>query len=410
VSFLVPESIQGPNDTPVDLDGNGTTSDIVVVVYTIPSATTQVLGAANLNGSFPGAVVPPGGLPPVLPTTFAGGTIVYEQVRESDVGRDLNGDGDMDDVVTLVDGDADGDGIFDSQDVCTETPNADQRDTDGAGLPDACDPNPYCGTVTPAAPPVAPAAPPLAPTDAAACQRAISAAIRKLFDVQGKATRGCLEKIARGRLAGDPTAVCRGGIANGVAVLPGDASTAAKIAKAAAKVAKTAMAKCADLTQLQACASDPASLAGCAQAAAADAASVLTDVGYGEVQPIVDPTALRCQRTIGKASGKLLSTVAKAMAGCLDRLNDAKLSGSADTLCLGAGTPGGITLPADPSTASKIQRAEDAMQAAIASACPGATAAGLHACGTDASTLADCFRCTHARAALGAIRAAYGPQ
>src|SRR5579862_5706923 len=143
VSFLVPESIQGPNDTPVDLDGNGHTDDIVVVVYTIPEATTQVLASASLNGTLLVPSKPLGGLPPTLPTTFTDGTIVYKQVRESDIGRDVNEDGDMDDVVTLVDGDSDGDGVLDSQDGCPETPNPDQRDSDGDGLQDACDPNPY---------------------------------------------------------------------------------------------------------------------------------------------------------------------------------------------------------------------------------------------------------------------------
>ena len=42
--------------------------------------------------------------------------------------------------------------------------------------------------------------------------------------------------------------------------------------------------------------------------------------------------------------------------------------------------------------------------------CPGATAAGLHACGTDAASLANCLSCTHVRQAIAVTRATYGPQ
>jgi hypothetical protein len=346
----------------------------------------------------------PTGLPETLPTTFTGGTILYKQVRESDIGRDVNEDGDMDDVVTLVDGDSDGDGVLDSQDGCPETPNPDQRDSDGDGLQDACDPNPYCGTLTPPAPPVP-------PTDAEPCQKAIANAIRKLFATQAKATRACLDKITLGKLAGEPTALCRGGAANGAAILPGDAKTALKIGKAVAKVAATATAKCAGtvLTELQACATDAGSLAQCTAAAGAEGVAVATDLAYGEVGPIVDPAALQCQKTIGQASGKYLASVVKAMGGCLDKLNAGKLSGSGDTLCIAGETGGGTTLPSDPATSAKIQRAGDALLASLQTGCPGTAAAGLHTCGTDATSLQNCLTCTHVRQAIAVTRATYGP-
>jgi hypothetical protein len=43
-----------------------------------------------------------------------------------------------DDGVTS-DTDADGDGVVDSADNCSATPNPDQRDADGDGIGDACD-------------------------------------------------------------------------------------------------------------------------------------------------------------------------------------------------------------------------------------------------------------------------------
>ena len=140
------------------------------MVYDVPTARSQVLSAVDAAGTLqqPSSV---NGTPPPLPT-FADGTIVYKQVKESDIGRDLNEDGDMNDVVTLVDGDSDGDGVFDSGDVCTETSNPNQLDTDGDLLPDACDPNPYCGNVAPMAPPAPPA-------DAEACQKSVAKAALK---------------------------------------------------------------------------------------------------------------------------------------------------------------------------------------------------------------------------------------
>ena len=37
--------------------------------------------------------------------------------------------------------DTDGDGLFDNEDNCTLVPNADQRDTDGDGFGNICDPD-----------------------------------------------------------------------------------------------------------------------------------------------------------------------------------------------------------------------------------------------------------------------------
>jgi len=45
-------------------------------------------------------------------------------------------------VYTLVDGDADRDGVLDRSDNCPATPNADQSDTDGDGVGDVCDATP----------------------------------------------------------------------------------------------------------------------------------------------------------------------------------------------------------------------------------------------------------------------------
>jgi hypothetical protein len=339
------------------------------------------------------------GTPPPLPTTFADGTIVYKQVKESDIGRDLNEDLDMNDVVTLVDGDSDGDGVFDSGDVCTETSNPNQLDTDGDLLPDACDPNPYCGNVAPAAP-LAP------PANAEACQKSVAKAALKLLATEEKATRGCLDKIAKGALVGEPTALCRGGVVNGVATLPGDASTASKIRKAVQKVAAAA-GKCDPLalSQIGTCANIP----GCVAVAAARSTVVVSSLAYGAVSAIADKTTLGCQKTIGAASGQYLAALTKAMSRCVNAVNAGDLTGPADTVCLGSETSGGYVPPTDPDTAAKIAKAGETLGATLDKACPATTAAPLDACGDDPAHLATCVTCAHAREAVAIMRAAYGP-
>jgi hypothetical protein len=48
--------------------------------------------------------------------------------------------------------DADGDGVFDADDNCTDTPNPDQADADADGIGDVCDQPACCGAAGPAAP------------------------------------------------------------------------------------------------------------------------------------------------------------------------------------------------------------------------------------------------------------------
>src|SRR5262249_40385888 len=165
-----------------------------------------------------------------------------------------------------------------------------QTDTDGDGLPDKCDPNPYCAALTPPSPPTA-------PPSAAACQKAIGKAARTLLAARAKAVETCLDLIASGKLAGDPTELCRGGTGNGVAVPASEPKTQLRVLKAEDKFA-SAVAKCSvsDLTQLQACADTSVGLATCTAAEAADAAALLSQVTHGTVRAQADPAAVACQK------------------------------------------------------------------------------------------------------------------
>src|SRR6185369_1867454 len=147
------------------------------------------------------------------------------------------------------DGDSDGDGVFDSNDLCVETRDPAQLDGDGDGLGDRCDPNP-CPAYQPPAPPAAPAA-------LNACQDAIGKGAETLFRSYSKAVVACLDKMVDGKIGGDPDVVCRGAAGNPIPVLPTDETTAVKIFKAALQYAAAMDKKCtsAQVSSLDACGS-----------------------------------------------------------------------------------------------------------------------------------------------------------
>lgn len=85
-----------------------------------------------------------------FPVNGFNGTTLFVQVSEDDraqagVGVDLSGDGAIDTDRTILRvmllPDCDGDGTLDDLDNCRDTYNADQADTDGDGIGDACEPH-----------------------------------------------------------------------------------------------------------------------------------------------------------------------------------------------------------------------------------------------------------------------------
>jgi len=97
---------------------------------------------------------------------------------------------------------------------------------------------------------------------------------------------------------------------------------------------------------------------------------------------------------VGKVGDKELLGLAKAMDGCLDKLDAGQLSGNAQTTCLGAWTAGGLVTPADPTTAAGVAKAAAKAATTIQAKCSPATLAPLDACGGGtAAGVADCTKC-----------------
>ncbi len=154
VSFLTQEVDQGapfgvPAGTPLavdckaggipgecDLSGDGDGDDSMITVYNVRTGLSQLI---------PLSVAPD--VPP-FPTEIGDSGVLYVQVLETQIGEDVNGDGEIADVPVLVlVGDTDGDGALDDSlnrnDSCVEVANADQLDADRDQLGDgSCDPAP----------------------------------------------------------------------------------------------------------------------------------------------------------------------------------------------------------------------------------------------------------------------------
>jgi hypothetical protein len=153
VSFLTQEEFQSAFQVPVgtplavdckptelpggcDLSGDADTNDSMITVYNVRSGLSQLVPVGI------GTDVPP------FPTEIGDSGVLYVQVVETEIGEDVNGDGEITatPVLVLV-GDADGDGALDDSvnrnDSCVEVANADQLDVDRDLLGDAaCDPAP----------------------------------------------------------------------------------------------------------------------------------------------------------------------------------------------------------------------------------------------------------------------------
>ncbi len=124
-----------------DLSGDGDNNDSMISVYNVRSGLAQLIPLQPPNTG-PGQDVPP------FPTEIGDSGVLYVQLLETQVGEDVNGDGQITDTPVLVlVGDADGDGTLDDSvnrnDTCVEVANPDQLDADRDQLGDgACDPAP----------------------------------------------------------------------------------------------------------------------------------------------------------------------------------------------------------------------------------------------------------------------------
>jgi 6-phosphogluconolactonase (cycloisomerase 2 family) len=135
ISFLTDEQEQG-----ADLNGDLDSDDIVLTVYNIIARSPDVLHTTIDDASTTGT--PPTFELPPFPEKLIEGTILYMEMKESEVGLDVNADGMVtDDRVIMIAGDVDEDGAFDTVDDCVEHANADQSDLDADGLGTRCEPD-----------------------------------------------------------------------------------------------------------------------------------------------------------------------------------------------------------------------------------------------------------------------------
>jgi len=398
VSFITDEVKQNQ-----DLDGDGFVAGVVRQVFNVNSGAIDVFRISDDPTC--------GSDIALFPETLHGGTIVFEQLSETELGTDLNEDGALDDCVMVLEGDADEDGTFDAVDTCTESGNAEQTDSDLDGLGDACDPEAFC---TPFAPP----APPLANAGfTAQCQAAIGKATKAYVRSRQGAVRGCLNRIAQGRLTGDPTTVCRGTVTGGVETLPRDERTARRLERAAARLQAKIAATCTNpqVGSLEACADTVADLPGCIASASGQGIAASTIGAYGDVGPLAGAER-SCQQTAGAAATGYLKSVVGAMQACLNKWNAGRISGNPVVLCLGAlGSGGVVQLPSDASTSRTILSAQTRLDTQIDARCTDTALAALDTCAgaqiAGAGNRAkQCLRCTNWRRAAEIIRNAYGPQ
>jgi 6-phosphogluconolactonase (cycloisomerase 2 family) len=392
VCFLTLEEQQ--NTPPRDLDGDGVTTGRVIQCFNSKSRRTQTYPLCDN----PGVVA-------VLQDTFVDNPLLNLRVNEAAIGRDINGDGFLDDCVFVVDGDEDDDGTFNHDDTCTENPNITQDDSDLDGLGDVCDPNAFCGDFLPRAPVAAPAV---------ACQKAIGKAVTGYLKQRAIAERKCLDDVVKGKRVGDAGTLCRGSVAADIEVPPADPKTAAAITKAAGKLADQIAKKCSDpqVALLGACDATAAGAAACAGTVVAEGAVAGAQLAYGAVNAIGTKTIAACQRAVGGAAVAYLGTVTQAMQQCVDKINAGTLFGDPQAVCLGSLSPSGVGLPTDPATATKIQKAEQKLRDKLGKSCAAGELASLDVCngaGASVTTAGNCLACTAWRRSVETVRAAYGP-
>ncbi len=233
--------------------------------------------------------------------------------------------------------------------------------------------------------------PVLAPTQRT-CQEAVAKAGASYAKSVIGATQKCLQAIQSGKLAGDPATVCLG-------TPPGDPATAAKLQKAADKVALTIPKKCADadIASLGLCAPTASGLAGCLVTDTRGRIDGALTAEYGALVPNADKGVQKCQQTLGKESGKLLTTTLKAIQSCLNTRNK-KVCGTPEPLlrCLAPQATG----PKDEAkAAAAIAKAETKLRDKIAKSCTDSQVAALDACGDTVADVQSCLVCAHGNAA-----------
>lgn len=262
-------------------------------------------------------------------------------------------------------------------------------------------PIPMCGDIEPLDPPL------VADAAARSCQRAIAKA-GGLYVKKGlKAAQGCLKLLQASGAGGDALGVCAGSAA--AAVPPLDAKAAAAFAKAEDKLRRTVQSKCGDASAaaLGLCATTAAGLGDCLVASHHQAIADAIANQYGDLEPSPDPSARKCQGSLGKSAAGFLNAYLKASAKCLNERNAGGTATSGAALCIGA-MSGGFVPPADAKVAETVIKAAGKLASKVSASCTETNVAALASCGNNKSDLVECLVCAQREIAFAVLGSQYG--
>jgi parallel beta-helix repeat protein len=226
------------------------------------------------------------------------------------------------------------------------------------------------------------------------CQTTVARAAYTYTRGSVAAIQSCLRRIHRGRLVGDPIALCRG--AGGAP--PADARTATRLQRQRARLSTRIAGRCADaaVAQLDLCAATAAGLPACLADAHRETLDAAIEAAHGPLAATADPRLHACQDTIARQAAKYLALRLKTTQACLDARN--RTCGDAAPLarCLGA-TPEGGALEA--AVVARLALAEAGLRTTIDAGCSDAEVAALAACGDSRDDVTRCLVCAHGNAA-----------
>jgi parallel beta-helix repeat protein len=225
------------------------------------------------------------------------------------------------------------------------------------------------------------------------CQETVAKAGALYAKGTVKAIQRCLQGIKTGSIAGDPATVC-------LADPPSDIATATALTKAETKATGQLAKKCDDtkVAALQLCGATVPALGTClindhhARIAAA------LGTAYGAVTSSANKGEQKCQGTLGKETGKLLTARLKSLQRCLNSRNK--------TTCGGPDALARCLAPR-PDSASAIEltlnaslaKAETKFRDKVAKSCDDTQTAALDTCGDTSNDAADCLVCAGGNAA-----------
>jgi hypothetical protein len=235
--------------------------------------------------------------------------------------------------------------------------------------------------------------PPLPPDSAAGCQAGLAKAGIKYVKKDLKAVGECLGALHAGALSGDGAELCVG-TATG---LPTHPKTATRIGRAQTKALALLESACSDsaLGELDACAATLDGLAACFLAQHRQAVIDAVASQYGTVVPSDDRARRKCQKAIGGAAVRFLTSTLKGAQKCLTKRFD-ESAANGGSLCVGTVTDGSYVPPSDEQAATAMAAAAAKLAAQVAKKCDDAQIAALDVCGETLAEAGACLLCSHA--------------